>query len=219
MWICAKNNPWLVFCKGVFSSRFWTNIPNWQGVGVGWRGSGWGFARSYGGACNFCRPWFSLTGIPNSWITSVQNPSVRFQSYCDRCLQSLSPNFCFFPSFGLAPQQQRLPHFWLSMSSELFYLWVCGSGDLEYWVHAHVLCILLGFWGGHLSVSVWDMWTFDEIVLNFIMVMIFTFWLPVTDSRWTRQALLEQKWVPLPRIFMCTRPLPSEPSVSVSFGL
>ena len=82
---------------------------------------------------------------------------------------------------------------------------VCGRGDLEYWVHAHVLCVLLGFGEDlYVCVCVCVMWTFDEIVLNFIMVMIFTFWLLATDSGWTRRALLEQKWLPLPW-YSCVR--------------
>jgi hypothetical protein len=44
------------------------------------------------------------------------------------CL-SLSPKLFSLLVLGVASQQQRLPHFWLSMSSKLFYLCVCvGAG-------------------------------------------------------------------------------------------
>ena len=134
---------------------------------------------------------------------------------------SLSPNFSFFSFLGLASQQQRLLPFWLSMSSKLFCLcvWVGGCGDLEYWVHAHVLCVLLGF-GEDMCVCVrerdvnvrWNCFEFHYGDDLYFLIACDRFRMNSPSITWAEVA----STVP---IFVCTCPLSSEPPLPGFFGL
>ena len=151
------------------------------------------------------------------WSSSPRSNICDRSRYCDRCSLSLSLSlskvFSFFSSLGLASQQQRLPHFWLSMSSKLFYLCVCARarGDLEYWVHVHVLCVLLGF-GEDLYVCVCDVnvrWNCFEFHYGddlYFLIACDRFRMNSPSITWAEVASTAL-------IFVCTCPLSSERSL------
>ena len=98
-------------------------------------------------------------------------------------------------------------------------LCVCGRGDLKYWVHAHVLCVLLGF-GEDICVCVgvrdvnvrWNCFDFHYGDDLYLLIACDRFRMNSPSITWAEVASTAP-------IFVCTCLLSSEPSLPGFFGL